>query len=316
MRSRAEVNAARELAAAGASATAVARELGLPRSTVRDWLAGQLPRSAQPPPAGCGVVHLLHELPPEYVYLLGLYLGDGCLSSHPRGVYRLRIFLDAKYPGIITRAAGAGHNPGTRLATTQQTSTRSSVRHVTVSRCGGPRPSHTRRMCPGRSTFTASTSSSGPSTDLRARIDPHHRARAQRLQVMVPDLRLGPRVIKVPWTSPLADGNGDFWGTATRRLDLPAAAGTFNAACGQLTTQTRSPSRPRWWSPSLNRTCSRPSCCRPSPHSRPRDHARHPGQRHHPGPALGKRFTGSRMVMVTAAPQSSLVGLRQTRETA
>lgn len=36
-----------------------------------------------------------------YVYLLGLYLGDGTLSRDRR-VYRLRIFLDAKYPGIIT----------------------------------------------------------------------------------------------------------------------------------------------------------------------------------------------------------------------
>ena len=35
-----------------------------------------------------------------YAYLLGLYLGDGCLSETRRGVYRLRITLDKKYPGI------------------------------------------------------------------------------------------------------------------------------------------------------------------------------------------------------------------------
>lgn len=35
-----------------------------------------------------------------YAYLLGLYLGDGTISKIRR-VYRLRIFLDAKYPNII-----------------------------------------------------------------------------------------------------------------------------------------------------------------------------------------------------------------------
>jgi hypothetical protein len=44
---------------------------------------------------------------PQYAYLLGLYLGDGCLSLHRRGVYRLRISLDARYPGIIAECARA-----------------------------------------------------------------------------------------------------------------------------------------------------------------------------------------------------------------
>ena len=41
------------------------------------------------------------------MYLLGLYLGDGCLSRHPRGVYRLRVTLDHAYPGIIRACADA-----------------------------------------------------------------------------------------------------------------------------------------------------------------------------------------------------------------
>jgi hypothetical protein len=36
----------------------------------------------------------------EYAYVLGLYLGDGCVSRQRR-TYRLRIFLDAAYPGIV-----------------------------------------------------------------------------------------------------------------------------------------------------------------------------------------------------------------------
>jgi hypothetical protein len=45
-----------------------------------------------------------------YPYLLGLYLGDGMLSPSRRGVWRLRISLDAKYPGIIERAKAAIHD--------------------------------------------------------------------------------------------------------------------------------------------------------------------------------------------------------------
>ena len=36
----------------------------------------------------------------EYVYLLGLYLGDGCISRTPRS-YKIRFALDAAYPGIV-----------------------------------------------------------------------------------------------------------------------------------------------------------------------------------------------------------------------
>jgi hypothetical protein len=42
-----------------------------------------------------------------YSYLLGLYLGDGCLSRARRGVYRLRIVLDERYPGIISECVSA-----------------------------------------------------------------------------------------------------------------------------------------------------------------------------------------------------------------
>ena len=41
-----------------------------------------------------------------YSYLLGLYLGDGCISKCRR-VWRLRVVLDAKYPAIIGRCRDA-----------------------------------------------------------------------------------------------------------------------------------------------------------------------------------------------------------------
>lgn len=45
--------------------------------------------------------------PRAYAYLLGLYLGDGHISLHRRGVYHLRITLDARYGQIVAEAAQA-----------------------------------------------------------------------------------------------------------------------------------------------------------------------------------------------------------------
>ena len=93
----------------GLGAVRVARRLGLSLGTVRDWHAGKLPRHSQPQHrriptcSSCGQAeHSFQELPRAYVYLLGLYLGDGAISEHRRGVYRLRIFLDKRYPGIVS----------------------------------------------------------------------------------------------------------------------------------------------------------------------------------------------------------------------
>lgn len=108
------------LAGDGHSATSIARLTGIPRATVRDWIAGRVPRVASR--AGCtgcgGPGTEGSELDSaSYAYLLALYLGDGCLSAHPRGVFKLRIVLDAKYPGIIEECAEAMESvhPGARV---------------------------------------------------------------------------------------------------------------------------------------------------------------------------------------------------------
>jgi hypothetical protein len=99
----------------GLGARRVARRLGVPLGTVRDWHAGKLPSHSRPSdpdsPTRCTQCgrhqHQFDDLSAEYVYLLGLYLGDGTISSHKRGVFRLRIFLDMKYPGIVEECAAA-----------------------------------------------------------------------------------------------------------------------------------------------------------------------------------------------------------------
>jgi hypothetical protein len=92
----------------GSSAQAISVELGVNRATVATWLRGQTPRSLSLDRCNqCGGPgHDRVGLPLEYLYLLGLYLGDGCISAHARGVYRLRIVLDRLYPGIIASAHG------------------------------------------------------------------------------------------------------------------------------------------------------------------------------------------------------------------
>jgi len=115
MHSRATVVEALTLRDAGLGARRIAKRMGLPVETVRDWLAGRLPKHSRGPhPAAvptCGFCgHSEHDffgLDGVYVYLLGLYLGDGSLVHHRRGVYRLRITLDVRYPGIIDSAACA-----------------------------------------------------------------------------------------------------------------------------------------------------------------------------------------------------------------
>ncbi|HEY1519513.1 MAG TPA: hypothetical protein VGF91_23990 [Solirubrobacteraceae bacterium] len=108
MHSQSVVRAALALAQAGANATDVSKRLGVPRRTMAAWIKGDVPHSAKADSSGqCQQVHEFADLSRGYVYLLGLYLGDGCISKHPRDVYKLRIFLDAKYPGIIQSARDA-----------------------------------------------------------------------------------------------------------------------------------------------------------------------------------------------------------------
>jgi hypothetical protein len=115
VRSREDVASVLELQARGVPLSEIANLTGVPRGTVRDWLAGRVPRGMRSGDGGLiarcedcgGPTHRPQEFPPSYAYLLGLYLGDGCLSAHPRGVYKLRIVLDLRYPRIVEECEAA-----------------------------------------------------------------------------------------------------------------------------------------------------------------------------------------------------------------
>src|SRR5689334_5710425 len=101
MRPREDVLRARELSLERLSISQIAREVEVSRPTVRAWLSGDRERS--PECERCGhPPHDFEALPPrEYAYLLGVYLGDGTISAGRRRCYRLRIFMDSRYPRII-----------------------------------------------------------------------------------------------------------------------------------------------------------------------------------------------------------------------
>jgi hypothetical protein len=111
MRPLEDVAVVLELTAQGLGASAIARQTGIPRETVRDWVSGRVPKRGTNHADSCevcgGIAHRFARLPSAYVYLLGLYLGDRCISSHRRGVYKLRITLDLRYPGIVAECEEA-----------------------------------------------------------------------------------------------------------------------------------------------------------------------------------------------------------------
>ena len=103
-RSREERAEAERLHRAGLSALQIHHLTGIPTQTINDWrrtdFAAPKQKRFNCESGGlCDFVRDLDELP--YSYLLGLYLGDGCLALQRRGVYRLRIVLDTRYPDII-----------------------------------------------------------------------------------------------------------------------------------------------------------------------------------------------------------------------
>jgi hypothetical protein len=85
----------------------IARRTAIPRPTIRGWRTQTRRRRPLTGEHPCGVAHDFGTFPADaYAYLLGMYLGDGCISQMGR-VWRLRIFCDEKYPAIIDRCCDA-----------------------------------------------------------------------------------------------------------------------------------------------------------------------------------------------------------------
>ncbi|MGH2736800.1 MAG: helix-turn-helix domain-containing protein [Actinomycetota bacterium] len=96
------------LVAEGLNDCEISRRLGVNRTTVREWRVKGPPgriHNGRNRNGGadrtCPRCHGREVEATSYTYLLGMYLGDGYIATHPRGVFRLRIALDSRYPGII-----------------------------------------------------------------------------------------------------------------------------------------------------------------------------------------------------------------------
>ena len=96
--------AALDLIAAGHNDCEVSRRLGVPRRTIMDWRRPTYVSSREYLIATCPrcwrAAKPMRFADGDYAELLGIYLGDGCISDLRR-TQRLRIALDAKYPEII-----------------------------------------------------------------------------------------------------------------------------------------------------------------------------------------------------------------------
>ena len=85
----------------GSSFSEVSRLTGVSRFTIRQWVVSTpaQPRKVAACPLKGGDLHRqIHR--DDYAYLLGLYLGDGCISKAARGVYALRVACCDGWPGL------------------------------------------------------------------------------------------------------------------------------------------------------------------------------------------------------------------------
>ncbi|MEU4727838.1 transcriptional regulator [Streptomyces sp. NPDC023588] len=87
----------------GRSLNSVSKQTGISRAAIRSWQVriAPLPRLKGFTPCA------MPTDTASYAYLLGLYLGDGCISPHPRGGQYLRIVCADAWPGLIEQCRAA-----------------------------------------------------------------------------------------------------------------------------------------------------------------------------------------------------------------
>lgn len=101
MRPQGEVDHVLELSACGLSDSEIARVTGIPRETITCWTHGRNLIRDRTAPVFVKQPELWRpSAPATYSYLLGMYLGDGCVSDSRRSSF-LRIVLDSRQQYII-----------------------------------------------------------------------------------------------------------------------------------------------------------------------------------------------------------------------
>lgn len=106
-RSRAEFELVRFYVDWGLNNCQIERLTGISRATVRAWrvraAVGLHNASKQSGgESACPICSSASMDQRAYAYLLGVYLGDGCLVEMKRGVYKLTIVQDQRYVGLVS----------------------------------------------------------------------------------------------------------------------------------------------------------------------------------------------------------------------
>jgi hypothetical protein len=102
----------------------------LSRNTVACWLYSSRSKITSPPDRRCPFCSRPArpvDLPADYAYLLGIYLGDGHLLTTGR-VPLLKVACDLRYPGLIAEAGAAMLACGARVVGHQHRDGRDDVR--------------------------------------------------------------------------------------------------------------------------------------------------------------------------------------------
>jgi hypothetical protein len=99
LRSQADFELVMRLIAEGLGDTDISRTTGIPRPTISAWRHNRGRRYHDR--LATATTLWRPEQPPAYSYLLGIYLGDGCLNALPSGAASLIVSLDLSYPAII-----------------------------------------------------------------------------------------------------------------------------------------------------------------------------------------------------------------------
>jgi hypothetical protein len=131
MRTQAEFDWVQQLVLQGMGDGDISRSTGIPRETVNKWRHG------------AGVTRRRFEgldqtwRPADergYCYLLGVYLGDGCISCVAGKSPSLRVSLDALYPGIVRETEGAIRSLDSRVTVGSHSHPRHRLRIVVSNR--------------------------------------------------------------------------------------------------------------------------------------------------------------------------------------
>jgi hypothetical protein len=104
------VDRARQLSEQGLFDREVAQIVGVPLSSVQKWRTGARRAPGTEHKAGCPRCDGGPLDEPAYSYLLGLYLGDGCISrgsTRTKDVWKLSIACADAWPGLIQECARA-----------------------------------------------------------------------------------------------------------------------------------------------------------------------------------------------------------------